>query len=58
MEVLNNIAPQKKTKFLRANHSKFIKKEVSKATMSRTKLKNQFLKNKTLEAKSKYNKQG
>ena len=33
MEVLNNIAPQKKTKFLRANHSKFIKKEVSKATM-------------------------
>ena len=56
MEVLNKVAPQK-TKFLRANHSKFVTKDVSKAIMLRTKLRNQFLKMKTLEARTKYNRQ-
>ena len=56
MELLNKVAPQK-TKFLRANHSKFVTKDVSKAIMLITKLKNQFLKKMTLEARTKYNKQ-
>ena len=47
-----------KTKFLRANHSKFVTKVVDKAIMLRTKLKNQFLKKSTLEARTKYNRQG
>ena len=55
MELLNKIAPLK-TKFLRANHSKFVTKEVSKAIMLRTKLRNKFLKKKTLESSAKYNK--
>ena len=57
MELLNKIAPLK-TKFLRANHSKFVTKEVSKAIMLRTKLRNKFLKKNTLESRAKYNKQG
>ena len=56
MEVLNKVAPQK-TKFLRANHSKFVTKDVSQAIMLRIKLRNKFLKKKTLEARTKYNKQ-
>ena len=56
MELLNEVA-QLKTKFLRANHSKFVTKDVSKAIMLRTKLRNQFLKKKTLEARTNYNKQ-
>ena len=56
MELLNKIAPLK-TKFLRANHSKFVTKEVIKAIMLRTKLRNKFLKKKTLESRTKYNKQ-
>ena len=56
MELLNKVAPQK-TKFLRANHSKFVTKDVSKAIMLRTKLGNQFLKKRTLEAGTKCNKQ-
>ena len=47
MKLLNEVA-QLKTKFLRANHSKFVTKDVSKAIMLRTKLRNQFLKNRTL----------
>ena len=57
MELLNKIAPLK-TKFLRANHSKFVTKEVSKAIMLRTKLRNKFLKKNILESRAKYNKQG
>ena len=53
---LNKIAPLK-TKFLIANHSKFVTKEVSKAIKLRTKLRNKFLNNKTLESRAKYNKQ-
>ena len=56
MELLNKIAPLK-TKFLRANHSKFVKKDVSKAIMLTTILINKFLKKKTLESRAKYNKQ-
>ena len=42
MELLNEVAPLK-TKFLRASHSKFVTKYVSKAIMLRTKQRNQFL---------------
>ena len=56
MGLLNNVALLK-TKFLRANHSKFVTKELSKAIMLRTKPRNQFLKKWTLEARTKYNKQ-
>ena len=56
MELLNKIVPLR-TKFLRANHSKFATKEVSKAIMLRTKLRTKFLKKKTLESRAKYNKQ-
>ena len=56
MELLNKITPLK-TKFLRANHSKFVTKELSKAIMLRTKLRNKFLMKKTLESRAKYNKQ-
>ena len=37
--------------------SKFVTKDVSKAIMLRTKLRNQFLNKRTLEARTKYNKQ-
>ena len=56
MELLNKVAPQK-PKYLRANYSKFMTKELSKAIMLRTKLRNQFLKTRTSEVKLKYNKQ-
>ena len=46
-----------RTKFLRANHSKFLTKEVIKVIMLRTKLTNKFLQEKTLESSAKYNKQ-
>ena len=54
MELLKKFAPLK-TKFLRANHSKFVTKDISKAIMLRTKLRNQFLKKGTLGARTKYN---
>ena len=56
MELLNKVVPLK-TRFLRANHFKFVTKDVSKAIVLRNKLRNQFLKKKTLEARTKYNKQ-
>ena len=56
MELLNKVAPQK-SKFLRANHSEFVIKDVSEAIMLRAKLRNQFLEKRTLEARTKYNKQ-
>ena len=54
MELLNKVAPLK-TKFLRVKHSNFVTKDLSKAIMLRTKLKNQFLKKRTLEGKTKNN---
>ena len=56
MELLNRVAPLR-TKFLRANYSEFVTKDVSKTIMLRTKLINQFLKNRTLQTKTKYNNQ-
>ena len=49
MNLLNQVVPLK-TKFLNVNHSKFVTKDVSKAIMLRTKLRNQFCKKRTLEA--------
>ena len=57
IELLNKVVPIK-TKYLRANYCQFMTKELSKAILRRTKLRNQFLKKRTLEAKLKYNKQG
>ena len=51
--ILNLHAPLKK-KYLRAKHSKFISKELSKEIMLRSKLRNKFLKDKTDEARTKY----
>ena len=56
LNALNSFAPVKKI-YLRANHSKFVNKELSKAMMLRTKLRNKFLKQKTTETRSAYNKQ-
>ena len=56
MEILDKFAPLKK-KYIRANHSKFVTKEPSKAIMLKLKLRNQFLKTKTQEPKMKHNKQ-
>ena len=56
MDLLNKLASLK-CKFLRANHSKFMMKELSKAIMLRTRFRRQFLKMKTPEANGKYNKQ-
>ena len=55
IELLNKVAPLK-TKFLRANHSKFVTKDVSKVIMLRTKLRNQFLKKRNLEEGTNNNK--
>ena len=41
MELLIKVSPLK-TKFLRANHSKHVRKDVSKAIMLRTKLRISF----------------
>ena len=46
-----------KKKYIRANHSKFVTKELSKNVMLRSKLKSQFLKIKTEESKMKHNQQ-
>ena len=56
MEILDKFAPLKK-KYIRANHSKFVTKELSKAIMLKLKLRNQFLKTKTQEPRMKHNKQ-
>ena len=53
MEVLDKFACLKK-KYIRVNHSantKFVTKELKKAIMLRSKIRNQFLKNKTQEFK-------
>ena len=55
--LLERFEPVKKT-YLRANHSKFVNKGLSKAMMLRTKLRNKFLKKKTTtETRPAYNKQ-
>ena len=56
MEILDKFALLKK-KYIRANHSKFVTKEHSKAIMLKSKLRNQFLKTKTQESKISITKQ-
>ena len=56
MDLLSKFAPVK-CKYLRANHSKFMTKELGKAVMLRTRFRHQVLKMKSPEAKAKYNKQ-
>ena len=46
-----------KKKYLKANHSKFLTKELSKAVMLRSKLRKRFLKDITEESRCKYKKQ-
>ena len=46
----------KKQKFSRANNSNFVTKNLRKAIMKRSKLQNKYLREKTKEAKSLYNK--
>ena len=55
-KILDNHAPLKK-KYVRGNHSPFMKKSLSKAIMARTRLRNIFLKNRSEENKINYNKQ-
>ena len=54
--ILNLYAPLKK-KYLRANHSRFISKELRKEIMLWSKLRNKFLEDKTDEERTKYRKQ-
>ena len=55
-KILDQYAPRKK-KYVRGNHSPFMNKNLSKAIMLRTKLRNIFLKNRTEENKNRYTKQ-
>ena len=54
--VLNKFAPLKK-KYLRANHSRFVNKELNKAIMQRSRFCNVYLKDKTRAARIAYKKQ-
>ena len=56
MNLLNKLTPLK-CKYRRANHSKFMTKELRKAIIPRTIFRRQFLGIKTSEVKVKYNKQ-
>ena len=49
VDTLDKYATLKK-KYLRANHSNFVTKELSKAIMNRSRLKHQFLKNRSVES--------
>ena len=53
MKVLNKHASFK-TKYLRANHSPIVTKELSKAVMLRSKLRNQYLKCKSEETRARF----
>ena len=52
-----NIHAPRKIKFIRGNHSPFMNKKLSKATMKRTRLRNKFLRNKSPENRENFNKQ-
>ena len=56
LNVLNKFAPLKK-KHLRANHSRFVSKELNKAIMQILRLRKEYLKDKTRTTKIAYNKQ-
>ena len=56
LSILDKYTP-KKQKFRRANNSNFVTKNLRKAIMKRSKLRNKYLRERTNEAKSLYNKQ-
>ena len=56
MSLLDKYAP-KEQKYIQANNANFMTKSLKKATMLRSKFRNRFLKEKTEESKSLYNKQ-
>ena len=56
LNVLNKFGPLEK-KYLGANHSPFVNKELNKAVMQRSRLRNAYLKDKTRAAKIAYKKQ-
>ena len=55
LNVLNKVAPLK-MKYQRANHSSFVNKELNKAIMQRSRLRNAYLKDKTRAARPIYKK--
>ena len=56
IKLLNKHAPVK-YKYLRGNHGKFVTKDLRKAIMKRSRLKNVYNKNKTDSSKTRYNQQ-
>ena len=56
LNVLNKFAPLKK-KYLRANHSRFVNKELNKAIIQRSRLHNEYPKDKIRAARIAYKKQ-
>ena len=56
IETFNNYAPIKK-KYIRANHANSVTKSLWKVIMLRSRVRNIFLKEKSLESKKAYNKQ-
>ena len=56
LNFLNKFAPLKK-KYLRANHSRFVNKELNKVIMQRSRLHNEYLNDKIRAARIAYNKQ-
>ena len=56
LNVLNKFAPLEK-KYLRANHSRFVNKELDKEIMQRSRLRNELIKDKARAARIAYKKQ-
>ena len=56
MMTLNNHAPMK-IKYIRANNSPFMNNELSRAIMVRSRLRNKYLKLKTIESRDAYKRQ-
>ena len=56
LNVLNKFAPLKK-KYLKADHSRFVNKELNKVIIQRSRFRNECLKDKTRAARIAYNKQ-
>ena len=56
LKILDKHTPMKK-KYLRANHASFMTKEIRKAIMIRSKLRNKFLKNNNKQSRNDYRKQ-
>ena len=56
LKILDKFVPMKK-KYLRTNHGTFMTKEVRKAIMIRSKLRNKFLKDKNEQSRNDYRKQ-